>query len=65
MDAITKNEWDVAYAILPEAKKRLLLELAVNLMPSESPEPGDAETHEEAVAAVARGEYVRHEDLRT
>ncbi|MDR2354732.1 MAG: hypothetical protein LBE16_00915 [Clostridiales Family XIII bacterium] len=63
MNAIPKTEWDMAYSVLPESKKRLLLELANNLMPTESPEPGDTEAHEEALAEYRRGECVRHEDI--
>jgi hypothetical protein len=61
--AITRLEWDIAYESLPESKKRLLLELATNLMPSEPPEPGDIEAHRKALDEYERGETVSLEEV--
>jgi hypothetical protein len=62
-NAISKLDWDTAFFMLPETKKKLLLELAVNLMPSEPPEPGDLEAHEAAMEEYLRGECARLEDI--
>jgi hypothetical protein len=55
---VSRTEWDMAYEILSEAQKRLVLELAWNILPSEPPEPGDLEAHKRAIEEYRRGDYV-------
>jgi hypothetical protein len=40
---VSQLEWDIAYNTLSEEQRSRVLELALRIMPSEPPEPGDLE----------------------
>jgi hypothetical protein len=44
--SVSKIEWDIAFNVLSEEQRSRVYELALRVMPSEPPEPGDVDENE-------------------
>jgi hypothetical protein len=45
--SVSQLEWDIAFNVLSEEQRSRVYELALRIMPSEQPEPGDVDEGED------------------